>query len=161
MFDAVAALVGLRRTISYEGQAARELEAASDPAEKEAYEFPIGETEIPTGPVIRRICEDRDRGIAAGRIAARFHNGLVDLIVKVCARLREIENVKTVALSGGVMQNRTLVSRTVPALEGKGYRVLRHRLVPPGDGGICLGQAACARAVDKESGEHSFSPQIS
>ena len=87
-----------------------------------------------------------DAGVAPSRIAARFHNTLRDMILETCRRLRAETGLGAVALSGGVMQNRYLVSRAVEALERDGFDVLLHRRVPPNDGGICLGQAACALA---------------
>jgi hydrogenase maturation protein HypF len=75
------------------------------------------------------------------------------LIVETCARLREETGLEAVALSGGVMQNRTLVAEAAAGLRASGFRVLLHSLVPPNDGGLCLGQAACALARLKTGGE--------
>ena len=79
-------------------------------------------------------------------ISAEFHNGLCNGVVGMCERIRETEKISTVALSGGVFQNKLLFERTVRDLERKGFRVLTHHLVPPNDGCIALGQAAVARA---------------
>jgi hydrogenase maturation protein HypF len=79
-------------------------------------------------------------------IAARFHNTMARIILAACVRIREEERVSTVALSGGVMQNRTLLGMVVPALEGRGFEVLLQTVVPANDGGLSLGQAACALA---------------
>jgi hydrogenase maturation protein HypF len=87
-----------------------------------------------------------DAGVPAATIAARFHNTLRDIIMETSRRLWAETGLEAVALAGGVMQNHYLVSRAAPALERDGFRVLLHRRVPPGDGGICLGQLACAVA---------------
>jgi hydrogenase maturation protein HypF len=82
-------------------------------------------------------------------IAARFHNGLAEAVAGACALLREATGLSAVALSGGVFQNLLLLERLVALLELRGFRVLRHRRVPPNDGGISLGQAAVAGASDR------------
>jgi hydrogenase maturation protein HypF len=144
LFDAVASIAGVRHEVSYEGQAAIELEAIADPEEGGAYEFEIGEGVVLAAPVIRGAADDVHAGISASRIAARFHNAVADMIVEVCNRIREERGLEVVALSGGVFQNVTLLGRVVPRLEGAGFRVLTHRRVPPNDGGVSLGQAVVA-----------------
>ncbi len=150
LFDAVSALLGVpRRTagrVTYEGQAACELEAICDEGETDAYEFGYEDESIVVGPLLRGACADLDRGLSATRIAARFHNTIAAIIVETCRRIRAERVLSDVAMSGGVMQNRLLLARAVPALEREGFRVLLQRRVPPNDGGICLGQAACALA---------------
>jgi len=146
LFDAVAALLGVRRRVTYEGQAACELEAICDEAERGAYEFSYSGQGILLAAVLRGICEDLERGAPAALIAARFHNTVSAMIVQTCRRLRQETGIGEVAMSGGVMQNRFLLSRAAPALEREGFCVLLHARVPPGDGGICLGQVACAIA---------------
>jgi hydrogenase maturation protein HypF len=149
LFDAVAALVGVRYANQYEGQAAMELEARVDQSEQAAYSLPLtGGVHIwDPGPLIRAIVDDVRRGTAAGIIAARFHNALSSAVVEGCRGLRENEGLATVVLSGGCFQNRRLLSRTRAGLEREGFRVLTHRCVPPNDGGISLGQAAIALAT--------------
>ena len=146
LFDAVAALLDVRHSITYEGQAACELEAITDESERGSYAFCYDGGEIDCAPVFRLVCEDLDEGTKAPVIAARFHNAVVEMIREGCRRLREETGIVRVALSGGVMQNRLLVDRTVPVLRQEGFNVLLRRRVPPNDGGICLGQAACAIA---------------
>jgi hydrogenase maturation protein HypF len=80
-------------------------------------------------------------------IAARFHHGVADAIVRICVMLRENTGVSTAALSGGVFQNILLLERTVAGLEQAGFAVLTHSRVPPNDGGISLGQVAIAAAM--------------
>ena len=146
LFDAVSAILGVRSEITYEGQAACELEAVCDPTEEESYEFEIGSDDIPVTPVIRAVCRDMDAGLPEPAIASRFHNTISDIIVQTCRTLRVDTGIGRVALSGGVMQNRTLLRRTIPALDADGFDVLLQTRVPPNDGGICLGQAAVALA---------------
>jgi hydrogenase maturation protein HypF len=146
LFDAVSALLGVRHRVTYEGQAACELEAISDESETGAYEFGYDGDSILVGPLLGGICADLDGGLSAARIAARFHNTVAAIIVETCRRIRAQCGLSDVAMSGGVMQNRLLLARAVPALQREGFRVLLQTKVPPNDGGICLGQAACALA---------------
>jgi len=146
LFDAVAAIIGIRQKVTYDAQAACELEAICDETEHGAYEFDYNGESIMIGPIVGGVCSDLDRRVPKPAIAARFHNTVAGVIVETCRRLRSETGVGVVALSGGVMQNRFLLSRTVPVLEREGFEVLLHSLVPPNDGGISLGQAACAIA---------------
>lgn len=138
LFDAAAALLGVRDTITYEGQAAIELEQLADPAEKTAYRARIDDV-VHGEDLIAALLDDP--GTKAKR-AARFHNGVADAIARTCDRFRGHSD--TVALSGGVFQNVLLLDRTVEQLEQKGFRVLTHRNVPTNDGGISFGQVAVA-----------------
>jgi hydrogenase maturation protein HypF len=146
-FDAVSALCGVRREVSYEGQAAAELEAAAAPGRCEPYPFsiapgPVEEADL--RPTIRAVAADLRRGAAVAAIAARFHETLASVVLDACRRAREAVRVAAVALSGGCFQNRRLLERSAELLEGAGFEVLVHRAVPPNDGGIALGQAAVA-----------------
>jgi len=138
LFDAAAALLGVRDTITYEGQAAIELEQLADPAEKSAYRARIDDV-VHGEDLIAALLDDPG---APAKRAARFHNGVADAIVRTCDRFRE--HSTTVALSGGVFQNVLLLDRTVEALEEAGFAVLTHRSVPTNDGGISFGQVAVA-----------------
>jgi hydrogenase maturation protein HypF len=153
LFDAVSALAGVRQVINYEAQAAIELEALVEDGVGEAYRFGLGE-EIDPAPVIRAVAADARARVPAGVIAARFHNGLAEMIRDVCLRLREETGLGAVALSGGVFQNVALLGKTVPLLRGEGFVVHTHRLLPPNDGCISLGQAlvAAARASGGQAG---------
>jgi hydrogenase maturation protein HypF len=146
LFDAVSALLEVRSEITYEGQAACELEAICAPGEDGRYDFDLEPGTIPMAPLIRAICRDIDAGTKPATIAARFHNTVSDIIVCTCRSIRDETDVEEVALSGGVMQNRTLLRSVVPALRNAGFDVLLQTRVPPNDGGICLGQAAIALA---------------
>ena len=148
-FDAVSALIGARQTISYEGQAAIELEALIDPIETGFYEFKITEQVIDPSPVIKNILGDWYNGCSLPVLAARFHNSIVQLSRTICHELRRNKNVQTVVLSGGVWQNFYLLSNTVAHLEKDGFEVLTHQKVPSNDGGISLGQALIAAETFK------------
>ncbi len=150
LFDAVAALAGLAPRISYEGQAACELEAAAEVSERGAYPFAVGAETIDAAPMLRALVEDLRRGTALGVLSARFHNGAAAMVVEACRRLRRTTGVDCVALSGGVWQNLLLLERAVEGLEAAGFRVLVHRQVPANDGGIALGQAAVAAARSRK-----------
>jgi hydrogenase maturation protein HypF len=152
LFDAVAALIGVRDTVTYEGQAAIELEQLTDRADDGSYHAGIEPGEplrVAGADLIRAAVADLTAGVAPGVIAARFHNGVVDAVVRVCGLLRTRCGLSTVALSGGVFQNLLLVERTVARLTASGFEVLTHSRVPPNDGGISLGQAAVAAARDR------------
>lgn len=152
LFDAVAALLGVRDTISYEGQAAIELEQLADPDERGAYPAAIsggaGALVIEGSDLVRAAVVDLKEGVGPAVAAARFHNGVRDLIVRCCLLLRERTGLSRVALSGGVFQNLLLAGRTVERLEEAGFLVLTHARVPANDGGISLGQVAVAAARD-------------
>jgi hydrogenase maturation protein HypF len=146
LFDAVSAILGLRDLVTYEGQAAIELEQAADPVEQGTYEVSVEGSVVQVPDLIRAVVADLRSGKEVPVIAARFHNALADVISTVCGRLRDEHGLSTVALSGGVFQNSLLMSRTLDRLEGNGFEVLTHRQVPCNDGGISLGQAAVAAA---------------
>ncbi len=154
LFDAVAALLGIRARVTYEGQAAAELEAAADPdAGRDgagAYAFPIAETPgmriLDARALVRAVQRDAAAGVPAARIAARFHDGFADGTVAACLALLGERGLDTVVLSGGVFQNVRLLERTAAGLAGRGVRVLVPRAFPPNDGGIAFGQAAVAGA---------------
>ncbi|WP_307848667.1 carbamoyltransferase HypF [Microbispora oryzae] len=160
LFDAVAAITCGRDVITYEGQAAVELERRADPAEPGAYECPLlagapATTALFTaaGPeLVAAVVDDLGAGTPAEVVAARFHNAVARLVADGCARLRDAGAPSTVALSGGVFQNMLLLERATDLLEADGFRVLTHRRVPPNDGGVSLGQAAVAAALDRERG---------
>ncbi len=149
LFDAVSALLGICREITYEGQAAIELEMAAEDDVVEAYEFELAggkALEIHWTPVIRSIVADLLRGERCPVIAARFHNGVAQMIAEVCGAIRRNAGPNRVCLSGGVFQNRFLLSRTLNALRRDGFETYTHHLVPCNDGGVSLGQAVVASA---------------
>jgi hydrogenase maturation protein HypF len=146
LFDAVSALAGVRQEINYEAQAAIELEMLVEGDVEEAYSFSLNGEEIDPAPCIRAVVADVRAGVRASVISARFHNGLAQMVRNVCLHLREETGLQEVALSGGVFQNVTLLARRLPLLEQVGFTVYTHRLVPPNDACISLGQAVVASA---------------
>ncbi len=139
LFDAVAAIIGLRHEVNFEGQAAIELEAIADPSVDTRYEFCLAGEELDFRPAIQSIAASSEPRPV---IAARFHNTVADAIVHTCRHI----GLPRVCLSGGTFQNIKLLSRIVPALRRAGFTVYLHEKVPPNDGGIALGQAAIAAA---------------
>jgi hydrogenase maturation protein HypF len=151
LFDAVSSLAGVRQEINYEAQAAIELEVLAKEGIEEAYTFEYSAEEadvqtIDATPLIRAVVADVQNNEPSGVIAAKFHNGLALMIRDTCVRLREETGLNEVALSGGVFQNVTLLTNVVPLLREAGFTVYTHRLVPPNDGGLSLGQAMIAAA---------------
>ena len=146
LFDAVAAILGIRDVVTYEGQAAIELEQQADWSERGSYPVTVDGGVVQVGELVRGLTEDLVRGIPVASLAGRFHNSVAMVVVAVCEQLREEHRVETVALSGGVFQNALLVTRCLESLEASGFTVLTHRQVPANDGGISLGQAAVATA---------------
>jgi len=148
LFDAVAALCGLRPRVNYEGQAAIELEAACDRAEQGSYPIAVGDADgmlrIDPRATIRAVAGDVEAGVALGVIASRFHNALALATVQACTRAASDEDTEVIVLSGGVFQNRRLLEAVVAGLEASGLRVLVPERLPVGDGGIAYGQAAIA-----------------
>ena len=150
LFDAVAALCGVRATVTYEGQAAIELEAAVDHAERGEYAIALeshdGVLELDPRAAVSAIASERAAGVPIGAVAARFHTGLARGTASACEQIAGARGINIVVLSGGVFQNRVLLERTVAELEQAGLRVLVPERLPPGDGGISYGQAAVAAA---------------
>ncbi len=152
LFDAVAALVGLRQKVRFEAQAAMMLEYAVDETVTAAYPLPIlnAQRSMPNaqplmldwGPLLEALLADLRQGVPVGVMAARFHNALVEGIVAVALAV----GAKRAALSGGCFQNRILLERAYRRLGQAGLRVYVHQRVPPNDGGIALGQVAVAAA---------------
>jgi hydrogenase maturation protein HypF len=144
LFDAAAALAGVRQEVNYEAQAAIEFEALLDPEETEIYPFEYSNGLLDPTPAIEALVSDVLSGVAPGKISARFHHGLAVAVVEVCRALSEQYDLSEVALSGGVWQNMTLLNRTMQLLEKDGFTVYSHQQVPTNDGGLALGQAAVA-----------------
>jgi hydrogenase maturation protein HypF len=186
LFDAVAALIGLRQRVNFEGQAAMDLEFAAEAAPtEEIYDFRIDDLRLTTNPalessivnhqssmtvspespipnpqspliidwqpLILAIIEDAQRGVASGEIAAKFHNTLAQIIVKMAEQVGE----ERVVLSGGVFQNKYLLERAVRQLQAAGFHPYWHQRVPSNDGGIALGQAVVAMCqLSGQNNEH-------
>jgi len=153
LFDAVASLTGLCHRASFEGQAAMVVESAAERVQvsgttlAEAYPMDLAKSAVPGGslvidwrPTVNAILDDLGKGIRPEQIAARFHAGLADGITRVA----QAAGLPRVVLSGGCFQNGLLLSLARQRLEGAGFAVYSHSLVPPNDGGLSLGQAVVA-----------------
>jgi hydrogenase maturation protein HypF len=143
LFDAAAALAGVRQQVNYEAQAAIEFEALADPGEGCTYHFDTG-AEIDPKPAFEALLVDMMAGLSPSIISARFHNGLARMVAEMCVKLSDKFGVSEVALSGGVWQNITLLEKTIRLLDKEGFHVYIHQRVPANDGGLALGQAAIA-----------------
>ncbi len=139
LFDAVAALLGVRDEVTYEGQAAIELEQLAAGVEAEPWAWRFGDGAALVALVHDELAAGRDRA----ELAAAFHETIAAAAADACA---DEGDADTVVLSGGTFQNLRLLGSTRARLEAHGFRVLSHRLVPPNDGGISYGQAAVAAA---------------
>jgi len=148
LFDAVAALVGLRLRVNYEAQAAIELEMCRDHREKGAYAFAISEENgmwcLDPGPVFEAIVEDVTCKRAPGVISQRFHNAVISVMTEIAVRLRDCSGLSRVCLSGGTFQNVYLAGELERRLQQKEFEVYTHSEVPANDGGLSLGQAVIA-----------------
>ena len=147
LFDGVASLLGVRHRVSYEAQAAIELEALArtTPA---AVDLPLEvvDGELRIGPLVRALVDGVRAGQSAAGLALGFHRALAGATTDLVVRVAREQQVGTVGLTGGVFQNRLLLEQLAGGLRSTGLRVLTHRRVPPNDGGLSLGQAAVGRA---------------
>jgi hydrogenase maturation protein HypF len=144
LFDAVAAIIGLRRQVAFEGQAAMELEMIAEDPTPERYDFQWWDGEIRViaiAPIIRGVVEDLRRGVPAFIISRKFHNTLIHGCAELCAVIAGELQLDRVVLSGGCFQNRLLLEGLTRALAKRSLKVYSHRQVPTNDGGIALGQA--------------------
>jgi hydrogenase maturation protein HypF len=150
LFDAVAALIGIRQQVNYEAQAAIELEMAIDSSDDHGsypVEFIPGPTwQISTRPLFEAVIADLQQDISAALISRRFHNGLIDAFANLAPILRDQTSLNRVCLSGGTFQNQYLAEGLETRLLSAGFEVFTHREVPAGDGGLSLGQAVIAAA---------------
>ena len=143
LFDAAAALLGVRERISYEGQAAIELEQLADDVVAEPYACRVADGVVMGDDLLAGVVADLDRGRPRAEVAAAFHEGVARAFADACLAAGD-EGL--VVLSGGSMQNLRLLDGITWRLEAGGRRVLSHRRVPPNDAGIAFGQAAVAAA---------------
>jgi hydrogenase maturation protein HypF len=150
LFDAVAALTGVCRAATYEGQPAMLLEQAADPSATFEYPFDLeaqgGKIVVDTRPIVRAVVRDLRKGRTQAEIAGRFHRTMAALILAVCRLIRGGTGLTRVCLGGGVFQNELLVSDVTARLSACGFEVFVPREVPVGDGGIALGQVLVAHA---------------
>ncbi|MCR4394338.1 MAG: hypothetical protein NUV31_08230, partial [Dehalococcoidales bacterium] len=156
LFDAVSALLGIRQVVSYEGQAAAELEAIASESEiVDTYPFEIqsenGVRVIRLAEMFSDLLAEFKSGVEKSLIAAKFHLTLARMTGEVCSLIASETGIRKVVLSGGVFQNRLLFNLIIRELEKGGLEPVFHRLVPCNDGGISLGQAVVANfSTDKE-----------
>ncbi len=155
LFDGVAALIGLRERVAFEGQAAMELEMIQDGQEASPYPWDITKEEgvylIRTPVIIQGVVEDVNKGVPRGLISRRFHLTLMEVLTKACILLRDDSGLEKVVLGGGVFQNRTLLAGMEGRLLKEGFQVYSKSLVPSNDGGIALGQAVAAHYMSKKA----------
>ncbi|MFS4106604.1 carbamoyltransferase HypF [Streptomyces sp. PD-S100-1] len=151
LFDAVASLTGVCHRAHYEAQAALELEAAAGEArEADTVAYSFGYTDGPgplrcdPAPLLRALLADRRSGTPVPVLAARFHRGVARAVAEICRRARAATGLTTVVLTGGVFANGLLEEECAARLTAAGLTVLRHGEVPPGDGGLALGQLVVA-----------------
>lgn len=153
LFDGISALIGLRQRVKYEGQAAMELEMAIEDNRDAVYPYEISGDDpswiFKHEPIIKGVVNDLKRGLSQGRISAKFHYTLLEMLTEICLRIREKRSLNAVALSGGVFQNAFLLEGLSRRLHDEGFKVYTHSKVPTNDGGISLGQAVIANAVSK------------
>ena len=156
LFDAVSAILGIRRQSSFEGEASTALQFAAEEFEQKGklngneiwdnVQPVISELEerclLNTEALVKQIVEAKLQGTDSGELAYLFHQTLAEQIVAVCMEARKSSGRNKVALSGGVFQNRLLLRLTEERLGQEGFEVLRHHMIPPNDGGIAIGQAA-------------------
>ena len=153
LFDAVSAILGIRRQSSFEGEASMALEFAAEAYEQHSLQKQKGNQDhllykedgrliLNTQTLVQKITEAKLQGTDSGRLAYLFHQTLAEQITAACMEARNVSGRQKVALSGGVFQNRLLLRLTEERLMEEGFEVLRHRMVPPNDGGIAIGQAA-------------------
>ena len=158
LFDAVSAILGIRHKSSFEGEASMALEFAAEAYEQKDHEQKQNEKIDPlvyeedghvilnTQLLVQRIVKAKLQGADSGRLAYWFHEILAEQITAVCVEARNVSGRQKAVLSGGVFQNRLLLRLTEERLTEEGFEVLRHRMVPPNDGGIAVGQAAYGMA---------------
>ncbi|NNE45922.1 MAG: carbamoyltransferase HypF [Rhodothermales bacterium] len=149
LFDAVAALCNLRTTITYEAQAAIELEMTADGPPEDTYPFDAGAADgaIATRPLIAEIVADLTHGVSPSIVSSRFHSTLAQMFARTARAARDRTGINVVGLSGGVFQNVVLFNRLCERLLADGFDVLTHSRVPTNDGGLALGQAAIASKI--------------
>jgi hydrogenase maturation protein HypF len=154
LFDGVAALIGLRDTVAFEGQAAMELEMVQSRESEAPYDVEVLKSpeaiQILPQPIIRGVVEDVRQGASKEQISRRFHRTLVEVLTQVCRLLRADRGLGKVALGGGVFQNRTLLTEMEARLRAEGFQVFSKSLVPSNDGGISLGQAVAAHYMRRQ-----------
>jgi hydrogenase maturation protein HypF len=148
LFDAVASLIGVRHVVTYEAQAAMELEelAVQGAEQPVTYRFAVDQGVIDPAPVLVAMVADLRRGVPAAAIAAGFHDAVAEAVAALAGVVAAGAGIRDVGLTGGVFQNAVFTTKLRRRLHERGLRVLTHSLVPPNDGGLALGQMAVLAA---------------
>jgi hydrogenase maturation protein HypF len=166
LFDSVASLAGVRNEVSYEAQAAIELEVMARPhlTAVPAYPYSVeiceGRLLIVIADLLASVIDDARRGEAPGCVGARFHKSIAAATGELCRRIADAQGLEEVVLSGGVWQNEILLTLVCESLDEHGLTVYLHRETPCNDGGLALGQAVianCQAELDAASGEAAAS----
>ena len=144
LFDAVAALIGIRQSITYEAQAAIELEALADRNEVGYYPWRMDGILIDVKLTLAAILADLENNVADATISARFHNTIANLSLRLAEQIRQDYGISKFVLSGGVWQNKLLLEKTLPLMTNNGFLPLIHQQTPPNDGCVAFGQAMIA-----------------
>ncbi len=147
LFDAAAAVIGFKRKINYEGQAAMWLESLADTRELREYRYEILKSEvwqIDSHSLIRAVARDIMSGVSPGIVSAKFHNTIARVTVDILRELADKYSIQLIGISGGCFQNRLLTERIVKYLAGSDLTLLTHGSVPPNDGGLAIGQVVVA-----------------
>ena len=150
LFDVMANIIGITDIVTYEGQAAIELEAISEMDIEESYTYKVIEQDMyiiePYGMIIEAI-KDKTKGVSAKIIASKFQNTIVNLTVSICVRIREDSGINEVVLSGGVFQNSFLLKKIFFNLKKDNFQVYTHKDLPSNDGGVAIGQIIIANEI--------------
>lgn len=155
LFDSAAALLGLSRTVSFEGQAAMKLEALATGASAPPYPFEIRQAEkgphiLDFKPMIKKMIDDFISRKNMAEIAASFHETITDAFVAMSLKIRSVTGLTRIVLSGGCFQNRILLEGSMIKLKNAGFDAFGHKIVPANDGGLSLGQAVVAASIIKK-----------
>jgi hydrogenase maturation protein HypF len=160
LFDAVASFLGIRNEVSYEAQAAIEMEVLSKPFVSNAKPYPYKIEQTENGTMIRlrellsAVVQDVRANVSVGMIGARFHQTIAEVAIDICRRVHAMTNLNEVALSGGVWQNQILLDLVRDGLRKADFVVYVHQQVPSNDGGLALGQAVIANFQKANREEH-------
>lgn len=152
LFDAVASILGIRESISYDGQGAIELESVADKSIHESYEYLIDESSIlkvDYSGVFKGVLEDIEKQVSVSNISSKFHNTIVNITIDMVCRLRSMHKLNKVVLSGGVFENEYLLTNIVKGLKKSGFKVFFNKAIPINDSGISFGQIGVCDEVLK------------
>ncbi len=151
LFDGISAILGIKYEVSYQAQGAILLEEKAQKGKtEESYTVKVENGKIDWREMVREVVKDLETGAPKEEIARKFHNWVVSASICGALLIREKTGINTVALSGGVFQNKLLTETLEGRLKREGFKVITHQIVPPNDGGISLGQAVYGGLIDKE-----------